>query len=138
LPSHRSFRPAQVLLHKGEIGFIDFDGFCQAEPALDLALFMVKIKHIALTKPGEDEEVALMDETTRLARLAQMETICERFLSEYEKYAPVSRPRIMLWEALDVLSLVLGCWTKIKTWRLDNTIFMLERLLQANGLASGL
>jgi hypothetical protein len=99
---------------------------------------MVKIKHIALTKPGEDEEVALMDETTRLARLAQMETICERFLSEYEKYAPVSRPRIMLWEALDVLSLVLGCWTKIKTWRLDNTIFMLERLLQANGLASGL
>jgi hypothetical protein len=44
----------------------------------------------------------------------------------------------MLWEALDVLSLVLGCWTKIKTWRLDNTMFMLERLLQANGLTSGL
>jgi aminoglycoside phosphotransferase (APT) family kinase protein len=38
VPAHRSFRPAQVLIHGSEVGFIDFDSFCQAEPALDLAL----------------------------------------------------------------------------------------------------
>lgn len=38
LPCRRSFRPAQVLLHRDDIGFIDFDGFCRAEAALDLAL----------------------------------------------------------------------------------------------------
>lgn len=33
VPSHSSFRPAQALLYKDQIGFIDFDSFCQPEPA---------------------------------------------------------------------------------------------------------
>jgi len=33
VPSHSSFRPAQALLYKDQIGFIDFDSFCQSEPA---------------------------------------------------------------------------------------------------------
>ena len=33
VPSHSSFRPAQALLYKNQIGFIDFDSFCQSEPA---------------------------------------------------------------------------------------------------------
>jgi hypothetical protein len=33
IPSHSSFRPAQALLYKDQIGFIDFDSFCQSEPA---------------------------------------------------------------------------------------------------------
>jgi len=49
LPSHRSFRPQQVLIHQGNIGFIDFDGFCLAEPALDIALFRATIKEMAST-----------------------------------------------------------------------------------------
>ena len=43
VPSHRSFRPTQVLLHEGQIAFIDFDGFCEAEPAMDLALFRASV-----------------------------------------------------------------------------------------------
>ena len=31
---------AQVFLYHDTIGFVDFDNFCQAEPALDLALFL--------------------------------------------------------------------------------------------------
>src|SRR5204862_5381745 len=34
VPSHRSFRPTQVLLCRGYVAFIDFDGFCEAEPAM--------------------------------------------------------------------------------------------------------
>src|SRR5690606_3508001 len=33
VPSHGTFRPVQVLLNKEEISFIDFDSFCQSEPA---------------------------------------------------------------------------------------------------------
>ncbi len=139
-PAHRSFRPAQVLLAGGEIGFIDFDGFCQAEPALDIALFMTTIKNLSVNKSSveeEDEEEgeatdAQVNAETRLARLTQAEAICELFLSEYEKHAPVSRPRILLWETLDLLSLVLGSWTKLKLARLDTCLFMLERHLMAN------
>ena len=143
-PAHRSFRPAQVLLYKGAIGFIDFDGVCQAEPAMDLALFMTTVKNMALRKSnlitgalsnGEDddeEEGELIDAETRLARLTQAEAICQLFLTEYEKHASVSRIRILLWETLDLLSLVLGSWTKLKLARLDNCLFMLERHLQLN------
>src|SRR5918912_1565764 len=31
VPTHGSFRPMQVLLHQGRIGFIELDSFCQAE-----------------------------------------------------------------------------------------------------------
>ena len=113
-PAHRSFRPAQVLLAGGEIGFIDFDGFCQAEPALDVALFMATVKNLGMNKAGagdeeEDEDEQLpLDDTKRLAGLRLAEAICDLFLTEYEKHAPVSRTRILLWEALGLL--VVGIW----------------------------
>ncbi|HWQ14932.1 MAG TPA: phosphotransferase [Roseiflexaceae bacterium] len=136
-PAHRSFRPAQVLLHTGQIGFIDFDGFCQAEPAMDLALFMAKVKQTGLSKVDIDEDEAddeVLDEPTRLRRLARMEAACDLFLSTYAAHAPVSRQRVVLWEALDLFALVLGCWTKIKTGRLRDSMLLLERHLRLNGL----
>ena len=45
-PCHRSFRPAQVLLHQGRIAFIDFDGLAMAEPALDVALFRAAVRDV--------------------------------------------------------------------------------------------
>jgi hypothetical protein len=135
-PAHRSFRPAQVLLHQGEIGFIDFDGFCQAEPAMDLALFMSTVKNISLNgvDPDKDKKGDGIDPELRLARMIQAEKICDIFMDEYAQHAPVYRPRVLLWETLDLLSLVLGSWTKLKLGRLDNCLFMLERYLQVNAL----
>jgi hypothetical protein len=40
-----------------------------------------------------------------------------------------------LWEALNLLSLVLNCWTKIKPVRLTNTMVMLERHLSASAMS---
>jgi hypothetical protein len=135
-PAHRSFRPAQVLLHQGEIGFIDFDGFCQAEPAMDLALFMSTVKNISLNgvDPDEDKKRGGIDPEVRLARMIQAEKICDIFMDEYAQHAPDYRPRVLLWETLDLLSLVLGSWTKLKLGRLDNCLFMLERHLQVNAI----
>lgn len=145
-PAHRSFRPAQVLLWEGEIGFIDFDGFCQAEPALDLALFFTTLKNIGLNRSNKyadddeegEDEVEPLDEAARLIQMAKIERLCALFLTEYETYAPVSRTRIVLWETLDLLALIFGSWLKLKFARLDNCMFMLERHLQANrGLVIG-
>jgi hypothetical protein len=134
VPSHNSFRPAQVLLHEGKIGFIDFDSFCQAEPALDLALFLAATKNIGLSEPHEEEsneDDAELAPETRQALLDQLDAICETFLAEYQQYAPVSRQRVALWQTLDLLTLVLTCWTKIKPVRLGNTLAMLERHLRS-------
>jgi hypothetical protein len=131
-PAHRSFRPAQVLLYQGEIGFIDFDGFCQAEPAMDIALFRTTLKNFGLNlKEDEDDEEehgeSPGDQTVRLARLDHMQAISDLFLAEYEKHTSVSRDRIWMWETLDLLALLLGSWAKLKLARLDNCLFMLER-----------
>ena len=137
VPTHGTFRPAQVLLYKGRIGFIDFDGFCQAEPALDLALFLGKIRDIGLSASeaeDDDEDSEPVDRATLLALLEQTESISETFLSEYERHLPVSRQRIALWAALNLLTLVLHCWTKVKPERLDINMLLLERHLQVSGI----
>ncbi|HEU5098294.1 MAG TPA: phosphotransferase [Roseiflexaceae bacterium] len=129
LPAHRAFRPAQVLIHQGKIGFIDFDGFGQSEPALDLSRFTRKTRALGLDVGKVDP-----NSPSGLERLAQMEAICEEFLGEYEQRVPVSRRRIALWEALDLLTLVLYCWTKIEPERLNSNMLLLERHLKVSGL----
>ena len=139
VPTHGTFRPAQVLLNKGRIGFIDFDGFCQAEPALDLALFLGKIRDIGLNASetdDDDTESVVMEQVDPHALLEQTEAICETFLAEYERHLPISRQRIALWGSLNLLTLVLHCWTKVKPQRLDINLFLLERYLKLSGLLS--
>jgi len=47
---------------------------------------------------------------------------------------PISRPRVALWEALDLLTLVLHSWTKVKPERLKNAMFTLEQHLLRMGM----
>jgi hypothetical protein len=128
-PAHRAFRPAQVLIYQGTIGFIDFDGFGQSEPALDLSRFTRKTRALGLDAAKVDP-----DSEAGLARLALMEGVCERFLEAYERHLPASRGRIALWEALDLLTLVLYCWTKIEPERLKSNMALLERHLRVSGI----
>ena len=70
----------------------------------------------------------------RLARLTELNTICDIFLDEYAQLAPISRQRVALWEALDLLTVVLRCWSKVKPHQLSNAILLLESQLSASGL----
>jgi hypothetical protein len=124
--AHGTFRPGQVLIYQGKIGFIDFDSFCQAEPSLDLSLFLRRTKDIALAE--------LADNGERAALLAQAEAICDEFLTAYQGHGAVSRERVALWEALDLFTLVLHSWTKVKPERLENATFALEQHLRKMGL----
>ena len=137
VPTHGTFRPAQVLLYKGRIGFIDFDGFCQAEPALDLALFLGKIRSIGVNaseSDDDDDENVTTAPADPQALLEQTEAISETFLAEYERHLPISRQRIALWSSLNLLTLVQHCWTKVKPDRLGITLMLLERHLKVSGL----
>jgi aminoglycoside phosphotransferase (APT) family kinase protein len=125
--AHGTFRPNQVLLHQGQIGLIDFDSWCQVEPALDLGLFLASIKDIGLSSISKS---AQKDITSRLASLARVEAICDTFLGHYTTLMPVSRRRVALWEALATFTLVLRSWDRVKPVRLENTLFLLERHLR--------
>jgi hypothetical protein len=139
VPTHGTFRPSQVLLDQGQIGFIDFDSFCQAEPAMDLALFRVALIDRGMSAYQEQSvasEGAMQGGYTD--RLIQLEAIADRFLAQYAALRPISRPRVALWEALNILELVLRSWERVKPMRLNYTMVMLERLLHAQLTEPGL
>lgn len=131
VPSHRSFRPAQVLLYQGRIGFIDFDGACQAEPALDLGLFRATLKDVGLIRKETDGGGAPPPRDRQLAIYGQLDRACDAFLARYQERASVTAVRVRLWETLDVLAYVLRCWLKVKPERLWANMLMLERHLAA-------
>jgi hypothetical protein len=128
LPCHRSFRPHQVIVHNASAGFIDFDGFCHAEPALDVALFRATIKYVGMGKaalPRGKED--LSNRHALLRRLATLDELCDLFLDEYDRLAPISRERVVLYETLDLLTSVLHCWMKVRPERLTGSVVALER-----------
>ena len=135
VPSHGTFRPAQVLMYQGEIGFIDFDSCCKAEPAKDLGLFLCAFLRAGMaTVRFDDIEVASepIDDATRQARFERLIGVSERFLEEYEfQTGPVNRQRVALFEALELFILILHAWTKIKVRELNDIMFVLEHFLPA-------
>ena len=134
VPAHHDFRPAQVLLNHGRIGFIDFDGASMAEPALDLGRFMAKLRDIGISSllfTGQPLAGAPLGE-----HLALMDSLCEEFLSAYERHATVSRERVLLWETCDLLTGLLHAWTKVRLLRVEPRLAVLQHHLGSSGLAS--
>jgi Ser/Thr protein kinase RdoA (MazF antagonist) len=129
VPSHGSFRPAQVVIGEhGAIGFIDFDSFCMAEPAADCALFCASLRDTGLrtlreARGGSDA-----------GHLARLDALTAAFLDAYAGMAPLSRERVELWEALDALTGVLHCWTKVKLGRLPYRLALLRHALDRAGV----
>jgi hypothetical protein len=112
--AHYTFRPAQVLLHDGRIGFIDFDGSCRAEPALDLGRFRSALRDIgigAFTASGLPvEEGGPLERHLRL-----LDELCDDFVAEYQRHASVTVDRVALWETTDLLTTLLHAWTNVRT-----------------------
>ena len=135
VPSHGTFRPAQVLMYQGEIGFIDFDSCCKAEPAKDLGLFLCAFLRAGMaTVKFDDIEVSAepLDAAARVARFERLIAVSERFLDEYERHAtPVNRQRVALFEALELFILIQHAWTKIKVREVNDIMFVLEHFLPA-------
>jgi hypothetical protein len=123
VPSHGTFRPVQVLLHKEELGFIDFDSFCQSEPARDLSMFLTSMMSISLA------DVDIADPANWESRFELVFSILEQFLDTYEQNHQVSRQRVVLWEALNLFYFVVTGWTKVKPSELPLLVRLLDRFL---------
>jgi hypothetical protein len=138
VPSHGTFRPVQVLLHKEELGFIDFDSFCQSEPARDLSMFLTSMLSISLASPssdhGKDPDPTIADPAYRGSRFEQVFSIRKEFLDAYEQRQPVSRQRVVLWEALNLFYFVVSGWMKAKTSEIPLLVSLLDRFLLETGL----
>lgn len=128
VPTHGTFNPEQVLIDGERIGFIDFDDYCMAEPALDVGLFRAAIKDIGMNTPFS---LPTPSQTERLARLALLDEIGDVFVSEYETHAAISRDRVALWEAADYLRNCLHYWIKVKPSEPDNALLILDQHLQS-------
>jgi hypothetical protein len=133
-PAHRSFRPAQVLISGQGIGFIDFDGFCQCEPAIDVALFRATIKDIGMRAALERTREGGSPRDTLIELAPTLDQLCEKFFEDYESRAHLSRERVALWEALDLLTNVLHNWTKVRPERMEGSMILLERHLRDSDL----
>ena len=131
VPAHHDFRPAQVLLHEGKVGFIDFDGASMAEPALDLGRFRAKLRDIGISVyaasgesmvgPAFSDHLALLDE------------LCDHFLDAYSQHAAVSPDRVLLWEASDLMTAMLHAWTKVRLARIGPRLAVLQHFLGGVG-----
>jgi Ser/Thr protein kinase RdoA (MazF antagonist) len=120
VPSHGSFRPAQVVVADGdEIGFIDFDNFCRAEPAHDVALFCSALRDAGL-------RAALNSGNGSASALEMLDGLCQSFVAGYERSADLDRARVSLWETLNAVTGVLNCWTRAKFNRLDYRMALLH------------
>ena len=65
---------------------------------------------------------------------SELDVLCDQFLDEYERMAPVSRERVALWETL-CLESVLNSWTKLEPERLQGTMALLERHVHQSPLS---
>jgi thiamine kinase-like enzyme len=131
VPSHGTFRPVQVLLHKNELSFIDFDSFCQSEPARDLAMFLTSMMTISLApaNKGKDPDPAIADPGAWESMFQRVFSIREKFLEAYQQHQPVSGQRVALWEALNLFYFVVTGWTKAKTSEISLLVRLLNRFL---------
>jgi len=112
------------------VGFIDFDRFCMAEPARDIAYFRVELA----TYGSLPRLHTFADRTVMLKRIAQLDAVNEAFLTAYEASAPVSRKRVALWEVLYHCHALLRCWIKPRKEDRSAMVYMLEARLRAIGL----
>ncbi|WP_127126218.1 hypothetical protein [Georgenia sp. SYP-B2076] len=131
--AHHTFRPAQVLLSSGTVAVIDFDGAAMAEPGLDVGRFRAVLREIGATAPWGDEPC----EADRLAaRLKLLDQLCDLFLVEYERHAPVTLERVLLWETLDLLTEVVHAWSKVRLTSVGPRLAVLRHQLRTAALAT--
>jgi aminoglycoside phosphotransferase (APT) family kinase protein len=132
VPSHHDFRPAQVLLDGDDVAFVDFDGACMAEPALDVGRFRAKLRDTGISALGPDAPQPAPEWVE--ANLALVDDLCEQFLADYQGWTPVSRERVLLWETCDLLTTLLHAWTKVRVARVEQRLTLLVHQIGTGGL----
>lgn len=135
VPAHRSLRPAQFLVAGDHLGLIDFDGFCMAEPAVDLGLFTTVLRSLAVHMgDGSSTDPAKQVSGDIAARLATADEMCLAFTDGYRSHTPIVDERVCAWESAYLMSMLLGSWTKLKLNRVPACLRLLDHHASLYGL----
>lgn len=85
VPSHGGARHKQTVGDEHGLTFVDWDGFCLANPALDAATFLARLRLEPITNPGHG---------------GALEQLAERFRSEFLRHSRAAARHLELYEGL--------------------------------------
>lgn len=119
--SHGDFTHSQLLFDGRDVGMVDLDNLCQAEPALDLGQFLAYLR-VAIRKASHGAS---------LRHEALSEQLRERFLHAYQDAArvpdlPRFSERVALYERVSLVRMVVRSWQQLKPARTANALSVLE------------
>jgi hypothetical protein len=125
--SHGDFTPSQLLFAESQVGLIDFDNLCEAEPEMDLGQFSAYLG-AAVVKAAPTDESDLGGGLRR------------RFLESYARTAQVSISnglgfRVRIYECLSLVRMAVRAWRQLKPARAGVALRALERLEHGAGMA---
>jgi len=83
VPSHGGARHKQTIGDEHGLTFVDWDGFCLANPALDAATFLARLRLEPITNPGHGSELESLAGIFRKEFL-RLNPAAARYLGLYE------------------------------------------------------
>jgi aminoglycoside phosphotransferase (APT) family kinase protein len=123
--NHGDFTHGQIIIAGSIPGLVDFDSASQAEPALDLGLFLAYLR-VADKKKEKDKRPAGQDEPL-------VEQLSERFLNSYlaasgNYIEDVDRLRVRtsVYKVVSLLRRAVRSWQKFKGGRTESALAILE------------
>jgi hypothetical protein len=83
-PAHGGLRHKQMVGDEHDLGIIDWDGLCLADPALDPATFLGRLRQETLRNPGSAPDLERLAEIFRREVLARLPYLAPQRLALYE------------------------------------------------------
>jgi Phosphotransferase enzyme family len=116
--SHGDFTYTQLIFDGPRSGLVDFDTFCQAEPALDLGHFLAYLRFAEAKARG----------ATSAAEQAELiERLADRFTAAYTGAGgdAAALERVAVYEALSLVRQAAHAWQNLKGARLEQVVTVL-------------
>jgi hypothetical protein len=115
--SHGDFTYTQLIFDGPRSGLVDFDTFCQAEPALDLGHFLAYLRFAEAKARG----------TTPAAPGELVQRLADRFISAYTAAGgePAALERAPVYEGLSLVRQAAHAWQNLKGARLQHVVTVL-------------
>jgi hypothetical protein len=122
---HGDFSYTQLIFDGPDVGLVDFDSFCQAEPALDLGQFLAYLRYAGVKASS----------TTAAERARVSERLAERFTTAYTAAGGPAEAveRVAVYEVVSLLRMAEHAWHNLKGRRLDHIVTALGERLPRGG-----
>jgi hypothetical protein len=120
---HGDFSYTQLIFDGSRPGLVDFDNFCQAEPALDLGQFLAYLRYAGIKARGN----------SRAERAGLSRDLAGRFADAYVTAGgpAAALERVDLYEAINLTRMAEHAWQNLKSRRLEGIVMLLGERMAA-------